>query len=461
MNQKTTFAIAAALVGGIGISIASPWNPKTASLDPMPIVTSHASKKMNQNSRADLETKKSSLGMDIAGVKHVKVKLEIAEVILSTHASSAFSAEITKGVSRPVGDKERQWLDNPWIKAKRDGDTLVVYEDKSLKPDLSHRSDSRNDHYQINIKVQIDLPSGLDADVSVDAGTAAASGDFQSLTTHISAGQLNLDHFESRDFLKIDLGAGEVNAKLSSAPSGDSTINVSVGQINLDAKGNATVEARTGIGSITVSGETKERGKDDKDTVMGSKQQIRLGSGGSKLTLDVGAGNIKLGSGVTEKRSKGDEFDMDLDLGKGIKSDFADSDEIKAEVANALREARSVQIDGSDIHDEIAKAMKEAGSIQIDSKKLQGEIEKAMKEAGIEMDSAFKNSDKEIAQAMKEIDIEMKNNKDLGEPYRGIARDALDIAKKSLRQAMITAKKAIAQAKLAASKAGNKKPVKD
>ena len=52
--------------------------------------------------------------------------------------------------------------------------------------------------------------------------------------------------------------AGEVNAKLTRVPSQASSINVSVGEINLDVRGNATVIAKSSIGSISASGKSDE-----------------------------------------------------------------------------------------------------------------------------------------------------------------------------------------------------------
>ena len=457
MNQKATFAIAIALVGGIGISLANPWNQKTATLDPMPVLASQKSKSKN-HSNVEMVTKKSSLNMDVAGIKYVKVTIELGKVKLSTHSGSSFSADITKCVSRPIGDKERQWLDNPWLKAKRDGDTLIIYEDKSLKPDLSHLNSSSSSHFQIDFKVDIQVPSGLDADVSIEAGTASAVGDFRALTTHISAGQLILDHLNSSDSLNIDLGAGEVNAQLDRLPSQDSKIHVGVGQINLDATGNAKIQAETGIGSVSLSGETKKRGKRNDDEGLGSKQEVQIGSGGVRISLEVGAGNIKFGHGTADHPSQDGEMNMDFvkDMeAQSMKS--VDMDEIQAEVDKGMKEVDKDFLNDSKIQSEIDRAMKEVDKDFMSDSKIQSEVANAMKEAQTEMNTAFKDADREMTHALKEIDAELKRNEISDEGFGSIIRDALENAKRAIQQSMKTTKKAMANAKSASRKAINSK----
>ena len=457
MNHKTTFAIAIALVGGIGISVANPWNPKSASMDPIPLVTSQTTKNMRKNSNKDLETTKSSLNMDVAGIKHLKVNIEFGEVEISTNSSTKFSADIAKGISRPVGEKERQWLDNPWLKAKRDADTLTIYEDKSLKPDLINRSSKGREHTQIDFTVNIQIPRGLDADVSLAAGTTTLSGDFQSLKAHVSAGELTLQHFDVSDSLNIEVDAGEVNAKLSRAPARNSNIRVAVGEINLDLKGDATVDAKFGIGSIDVAGE----GKDDQKG-LGAKQQIKIGAGGTKFVLDVDAGSINLGESKKTNRTR-DNLDLDKDFDMKFDAHSIKGDQIQEEVSKALKGAHleiEKALNDKGIQAEIANALKDA-RVEIDramnDKDIQAEIAKALQEAHIEVGRAMKSSDREIAQAMKELEEEMKEDSDAKGPYSKIVRDALDIARQSLKESMASVKRALETAKLSQKRAGAKR----
>ena len=469
MNQKTTLAIALALVGGVGISIASPWNPKTKSMDPIPAFESQKGKITKKSNRADMETTKSALHLDAAGIRHIKVKVQLGEVEISTTASSSFDAQITKGVSRPVSQKERQWLDNPWLKAKIDGDTLTVYEDKSLKPDLTNGHGTEKEHQDIDCSIKIQIPRGLDTDVSIDAGTEIVTGDFQSFTSRVFAGELTLDNIDPGNYLKVDVDAGQVNAKLSRVPNGNSKIRVAVGEINLDLKGNANVDARVGIGDIEVKGEAN---KDKKG--LGTKQEVVIGSGGTKLTLDVDAGSITLNSGKTIKRTEDSkEFDFD----KGLDKDGPDSDQIQKDVEAALKEARiemKSELQDKDIQGEISKAMKLA-QVEIDKafndKDIQGEIAKAMKMAHVEMDKALNDKDlqseisraikdahgdvdksmkeamHDMEQALKEIDREMKSNSKEDEHYSKIARQAMETARKSIKASMEAMKKALAESK--------------
>ena len=450
MNQKTTLAIAVAIVGGVTIAVANPWNPK---MDPMPIFASQKGKIINQKSRADMETRTSSLNMEASGVKHIKVDVELGEVEVSTNSSSAFAAQITKGVSRPISDFERQWLDNPWLKVRREGDTLVVYEDKSLKPDFNKRNRNGKQNNQIDCTIKIQIPRGLSADLTLMAGNQLIQGDFRSLTTHVMAGELTLDRVDSGDFLKAEVEAGEVNAKLARVPSRESSIKVSVGEINLDVQGNATVFAKSSIGSISASGKSDE----DQDG-LGSNQQIRLGTGGTKFSLNVGAGSINVGNGIIEKRSKRDKKDnleLDLDEDTNFRIDLKDDEDFQREITEALRAAKS-ELRSLDIEKEVAKALKEA-RMQLDSVDIEAEVSRAMKESKVDVESALKDADREIAKAMREIEIDMRDAEDSEGRYRTLSRDALRMAKQILEQTRATMKHSFSHMKSVPHKPAKKK----
>ncbi len=462
MNQKTTLAIAIAIVGGVAISVASPWNPKS---DPMPKYSNQKAK----SARAEMETKTYSLSMNASGIKNIKVDIELGAIEISTNSGSTFDAEITKGISRPLGDEERKWLNNPWLKVRREGDTLVVYEDKSLKPDFKRSNRSRNQNNQIDVAVKIQIPKGLNADLNLLAGNEAISGEYRSLTTHLSAGELDLNQVDPGDFLKVNVEAGEVNAKLVRVPSRASSINVSVGEINLDVRGNATVIAKSGVGSISASGKS-----DEEQDGLGSKQQIKLGSGGTKFTLDVGAGSINVGNGVIEKRAKRDEED-DLDAESGFHFDLRNEEqiqreitaalsqsnaEIRKEMARAHKEAKSA-MSSIDLKDEIARAMKEAkaeinsADIQkeiamalkgaksaLNSVDFEDEIARAMKESKVDIEAALKDADREIAKAMRDVEIDMESMRDSDDQYHRVSRETLQKVKQILDQTKRSMKKA-------------------
>lgn len=489
MNQKSTLAVALALVGGVAVSLANPWNPKPFSKDPMPIISSQKARE----SRADMETRKSNLHMNVAGIKHVKINVELAEVSVSTNSSSNFDAQITKSLNRPINDKERQWLDNPWLKSKLDGDTLIVYEDKSLKPELHYNEKSSKKNVNLEFTLNIEIPSGLDVEVSVTAGDVKIGGDYRSLSSHIDAGQLKLDRFQATDSLKINLDAGQVDAVLAQMPRNQSQIEVAVGEVNLDIRGNATVDARTSIGSISHSADSKAKQKG-----IGSKQKLQFGTGGSNLTVEVEAGSINFGSAKVSKvelQDSSDELDeleipdvdiqadLDDELGAKFKKIMfidrdvtnalkaaqreLDSQDIKGEIEKAFKEAKK-EMQSHDVQAEIAKAMKEVertlnskdfqrdiekamkdAEIHLNNKDIAREIEKAMKTAEVEMKRSGRDSDKEIAQAIKEIDqaikeldLELKQNRESNGGFQNLTRDALVIAKRALERAKVAAQQA-------------------
>jgi hypothetical protein len=446
MNQKTTLAIAVAIVGGVAISVASPWNPKA---DPNSPISLQKSKSSSRNADSDMETRASSLNMNAAGIKNIKVDIELGTLEISTNSSNSFNAQITKGINRPLGEVERQWLDNPWLKVRREGDTLVVYEDKGLKPDLKSLNKNRNGNNQLDLVIKIQIPKGLNADLSLTAGSEMLSGEFRSLTTRVMAGELNLDQVDSGEFLNVKVEAGEVNAKLTRVPSRDSSIKVSVGEINLDVRGNATVIASSSFGAISASGRSDE----DQDG-LGSKQQICLGTGGTKVTLDVGAGSINVGNGTIEKRLRKDKKG-NSDLGTNFEIDVSDDQDVQAEVSKALREVENA-MKSVDIKDQVERAMKEV-QFELNSKDIENEIAKATRESKVDIESALKSADREMKHAMRELEIEMREAEDSEGRYRTLSRDALRIAKQVLDQTRITLKKSMSHMKGVPHKSTKKK----
>jgi hypothetical protein len=421
MNQKSTIAIAVALVGGVAISVANPWHPKPIALDP-------ASSPIPDQNRKDLETRNSSLHLDASQIKHVKISAQLGEVNLSTNSSSAFDAQITKSVNRPVSEKEKQWLENPWLKARIEGDTLTVYEDKTLKPDLTTNSDKNN--RQLDFKVNIQIPSGQNADVTVLAGKTKISGDYRNFESHVSAGEVSLVKFNASESLKIELDAGQVNATLNHVPTHDSAIRVSVGQVKLDVTGNATIDALTSVGSISYGGDTGGKHKG-----LGSKQHIQFGSGGPTLTVDVGAGNIKFGGDkaakTEDKSDTNEEFDIelpDLDMKSELNKDSQLNEDIQREISRALDEAR-IEMNSVDIDKEVAKAMKDA--------------------------------DKELNISLRELEIEMNQKDDFEVPFRNLGKDALVIARDALKDSMVAVKNALRHIKIRTHKVGTKKQTND
>ena len=69
----------------------------------------------------------------------------------------------------------------------------------------------------------------------------------------------------------------------------------------------------------------------------------------------------------------------------------------------------------------------------------------------------MKNSDHEIAQALKELEQEMKDDSNEKGPYSKIIRDALDIARQSLKQSMTSVKRALESAKISQKRAATKR----
>jgi len=440
MTQKSTLVIALALVATAGFTIAK---PQFASLTP-------DNQFLVRTTVDDMERSSSSFKLNANGARRLKVDLEFAEVEVETVSGSELTAEVTKEVNKPLDAEERRWLEADWIQAKREGDTLVISEDKSKKPDLNGRTTKNRN---INLKVVIHVPRGLDANLDIAAGTVKMEGSYRSLKGHIAAGQFSTSNFSSDQFVDLDLEAGEIDAKLDKVPSGASKIEVNVGEISLDMKGNANVDASVGIGSIEVPGESSDRRKG-----LGSHQEIRIGSGGTKFSLRIDAGTINLGQGKTEKHiDTGDEFDMNLDLDADIDQakdlnidvDGELSKDIQKEIESALRIAER---ETKAALKEAERAMKDV-RFEID-RDMQKDIEKAMKEANKDAATAMAEAERELKKAQIEMNKDKNFDKNLSPNVREITRSAMKIA----REAMAMANEAVQKALKKSSKDKGNEP---
>ena len=426
MNKPSTIATTIALIGGVAISVASPLYRAQ---------DIRAGNLAAQNE----EVRKSNLKMNVSGIKHIQLNVEYGEVGISTSNTNEFEAQIVKRVSRPVDSQDQAWLDNPWLKAKRDGDTLTIYEDKAIKPKLNHQSKSKKDNRNHELEVKILVPQGLNADVTVNAGVANIQGDYESFTGNVGAGEMTLKRFQANRFIKANVGAGEFNGNILSVPTEETKVHIGVGEIHFDMKGNASIDARVGVGSIVVAGESDN----DKNKGLGEKRHIQVGRGGSPITLDVATGEISVGSGKTTSVTQDKaNFDEDFEIQGEI------SDVLKSAQEEVERSFEINRIDDDEIQREVSKALKDA---EVEISKAMGsidiEISKALKDAEVEVENSTKEANHEMEQAMKELEIELNDQPDINIHVSNQIRQAMAQARKSLNQSLNAAKRALANSK--------------
>lgn len=432
MIQKTTFVIALALLSLAGLTIA-----RAQIANELP-----DSQYVVRTSVDDVERRTSSYRLDASPARNFKVDLEFGEVEIVAGSGSEFRAEVTKEINRPLDADEKQWLETEWIQAKREGDTLVLSEIKGKKPNLNNRTTKRNRN--INVKVKIQVPQGMNANLEMMAGTLRLDGNYRSVHGHLNAGEVITSNFSSDQSISLDIDAGEVSANLTKAPSGDSNIDVNVGQISLDLNGNASVDAKVGIGNIEVKGES-----DDKDNSLGAHRIIRVGSGGTHFRLKVDAGEINVGQGKTERRIKSEEIDTEGEIDHDIDADV-DQDDLKGfhfqgDLGKDFEKDIKAAMEAAT--KSVAQAMKEVEKnlkdVKIDDKEIQKEIERALREAHKESTSAMAEAQREIEKARIEMQKHKDCEKEMTPEIRAIAKDAMRIAQEALTLAQKEIQKAL------------------
>ncbi len=423
MIQKSTFvvAFAVATLGIAGLTLGRTGGKTPGLADGQYLI---------QTALGDKESRHWNMNLATEGVKHVKIELAMGEVNVVAGNSSNFHAEVTKEVEKPLDADERDWLEKDWIEARRVGDTIIFSEVASRKPKLV----SKKGH-QIDLKVTIEMPKGLDADVSLQAGEVDLRGDYGVVKGKVSAGQLTTSDFRS-DSIDFDVEAGEVDVQLAKTPRRDSTIDVSTGQITLGLKDNASLDASVSIGNIEVGGES-----DDDQKGLGSHQEIRVGSGGTKLRLKVATGSISVSQGKTERRlDQKDGFSFSMSSDGDL--DPETRKEIEAEMKQAQREAEAGM---QEAQKEIEKALSESKfdfktDQQLDQE-TQREVENAMRNAQKAAQDAMREAQKAMDQAQKEMKLRM--DKDLSRQIQEATKEAMKAAKKAMEMAQKEVQKAL------------------
>lgn len=412
MIQKSTFvvAIAVSTLGIAGLTLGRTGGKTPGLADGQYLI---------QTTMADKESRHWDMNLGTEGVKHVRIDLSMSEVNVTAGKSSNFHADVTKEVEKPLDADERDWLEKNWIEARRVGDTIIFSEVSNQKPKLTGKKG-----HQIDLKVNIEMPKGLDADVALQAGELNLKGDYGVVKGQVSAGQLTTSDFRS-DSIDFDVQAGEVDATLAKAPRRDSSISVGVGQIDLNLKDSASLDASVKLGNIEVGGES-----DDDQKGLGAHQEIKVGSGGTKVRLKVATGSISVSQGKTERRFE-EKSGFDFSMSSNAELDDATRKEIEAEVNQAQREAQSAM---ADAQKEMERALSEHQfDIEKDQKFDQGtqrEIEKAMREA-----------QKAMEEARKEMNLHL--DKDLSRQIQEATKDAMKTAKKAMELAQKEVQKAL------------------
>ncbi|WP_295014565.1 hypothetical protein [uncultured Microbacterium sp.] len=169
-------------------------------------------------------------------------------------------ADVTKATLRTEGVRGADWT------LDRSGDTLRV---RSADAPFGWWLGSWfSDGPRIALTLPRALQGALDADLTLDAGSLDARGDFRALTTTMSAGSLSVD--ASADSLTTRVDAGSANLRVRDAATAD--LQMSAGRITATLTGSAPDSVRLDVSAGSLD--------------------LTLPSGAYALTKDVSAGSL-------------------------------------------------------------------------------------------------------------------------------------------------------------------------
>lgn len=365
------------------------------------------------STRQDGRSNTTTHRFNAAAARKLRLNMEFGSVKIKTSNTRDVVATLTKRVRDTKDSASREWLKNEWLGFKMEGDTIVVHEKPSLKPDIREVE---------QVELVLEVPNNLDAEVDIDAGDVTMSGNTSSLDIQVDAGSLDLQKLTVNNKLALHVSAGQIVADLTAVPKSGCKLTNDVGQIVFNSAGGANINASVTMGNISADS-AKRTKRDD----LGDEQQIKLGNGGPDVTLRVETGSIVIG----KSQKKSTKLD---DLSWSKKRLYIDKD-VEQDLETAMDQVEK-ELKGVEV--EIERAMKSAFA---DAEKDMAQAEREMKLAEIEMEKA-----------MKDVDFKFDSKDVDSKEIEAIVRTAMAHAKKAVERSMAQARKSLERVKSSQSK---------
>jgi len=371
------------------------------------------------------ESKTSTLKVSAPSTGRFRIKIPLGTVKIETGGVSVIEVHADRWSKTPMSDAGRRWLQNSKLMLTNNAgeDILQDYpmgdeSNKSLKKDFNGGLD-----------LTIRVPAGLDVFIENGAGTIDSRGDYRTYSLH--------------------LGAGEVTTDLASCPTRNSELHVGAGEVklHLPARSNADVTASTGVGTVEGLPATERNAN---GIHVGDSRSARFGSGGTKLSVHVGAGEISITSPDTRKPGpkvaqsedgRADKFgkevdddSMAVDIDQGVRDATKNIDR---DVARALSQIQpEIDKEMANLPHEIEQAM-DAAQPEIDKALREARIEtqKALKELGPQLKRELGKIQPEIDRALAEAMKAMKDSSKIRKQTKAETEKAIKEAMKAVREA--------------------------
>lgn len=175
----------------------------------------------------------------------------------------------------------------------RDGDALTATSDRDWWANWNILGTEREDRGTLTLPREL---AGVDARMTVSAGTITADGDFGDLRLDMSAGRIDVDGAAAA--LEVDVSAGEANLDLENVRSAD--ISVSAGSVDGTLAGTAPDTVAIDVSAGNVALELPDVTYDVNSEVMAGDLNNALetaSSADNRIDVTVSAGDVELSPG--------------------------------------------------------------------------------------------------------------------------------------------------------------------
>ncbi len=242
---------------------------------------------------------------DVAEGGELHIEMDYGSLEVATHAEPVVRVTVERVVDTDDEEEAREILEHHDLEMEEDGDGVYVSSDVD-------KSDGwwdwfGGDDADVDVNISVLTPERYDVDFEAGAGNVDVRGITGSVEGEAGAGNISVQNAQGEvnlssgagnivlldvgGVLDIATGAGNVEAELTRALTGASSVQSGMGNVSVRIGPNVglDVEANTGMGSVSSDFDLNEE-----SAWMSGSASGEINGGGASLELNTGMGSISI-----------------------------------------------------------------------------------------------------------------------------------------------------------------------